>query len=155
MALQAGQKAPDFTLLSNTGEEFTLSVAVREKPVALVFFPLAFSGICQGELCQLRDNIELFKNAGVQLAGVSVDSNWALRVWGEAQGYDFPLLSDFWPHGQVASQFAAFNPERGIANRASFIITADMQIVWSTQNEPGQARPLAEYRNALEKLAGA
>ncbi|MFM6973722.1 MAG: redoxin domain-containing protein, partial [Agromyces sp.] len=109
-------------------------------------------GICQGELCELRDNISMFADAGVQLMGVSVDSKFTLRAWGDEQGYAFPLLSDFWPHGAVAQAYDAWVPERGIANRATVLIDRDSVVRASFVTEPGQARPLEAYREAVAAL---
>lgn len=152
MVLAAGTIAPDFRLTSALGEEVSLSESLQRGPVALVFFPLAFSGICQGELCELRDNIAMFEQSGVQLMGISVDSKFALRAWGDEQGYSFPLLSDFWPHGAVAQSYDAWVPERGIANRATVLIGTDGIIQASFVTEPGQPRPLEAYREAVAAL---
>ena len=152
MAINVGDTAPDFTLTSQFGESVTLSGLVSEGPVALVFFPLAFSGICTGELCELRDNLALFADDGVTLVGISVDSKFALRVWGEQEGYDFTLLSDFWPHGAVAKSYGAFVEEAGIANRATFLIGQDGVVRATIITEPGQARDFGAYREALAAL---
>lgn len=152
MVIAVGSIAPDFTLTSALGEELTLSQALQRGPVALVFFPLAFSGICQGELCELRDNLSMFEEEGVQLIGISVDSKFALRAWADDQGYTFTLLSDMWPHGAVAQSYDAFVADRGIANRATVLIGSDGSVKASFVTEPGQARPLAEYREALATL---
>lgn len=149
MVLEAGAQAPDFTLSDQHGEELTLGELVSEGPVALVFFPLAFSGICTGELCELRDNLAIFSDAKVRLLGVSVDSPHALRAWAEQEGYDFSILSDFWPHGGVAREYGVFVEERGIATRATLVIGADREVLASFETEPGQPRDLAAYREAL------
>lgn len=152
MVIQAGETAPDFTLSDQYGEELTLSELVEEQPVALVFFPLAFSGICTGELCELRDNLALFGEHGVELMGVSVDSKAALRAWGEQEGYDFTLLADFWPHGAVAKEYGVFLEEKGFANRATFVIDVRGIIRASFITAPGQARPIEAYRAALDEV---
>lgn len=152
LVLAAGTIAPEFSLIDHTGEQFVLSEALKESPVALVFFPLAFSGICHGELCELRDNIDLFADAKVRLCGVSVDSIHSLRTWAEQQHYDFSLLSDFWPHGEVAKLYDAFVPERGIANRSTVIIGQSGEIVASFETQPGEARQFTQYRAALAQL---
>ncbi|WP_144717708.1 peroxiredoxin [Agrococcus jejuensis] len=146
-----GDIAPDFTLIDHRGEEVTLS-ALRGKPVALVFFPLAFTGTCTGELCELRDSMELFDDAGVELLAISVDSKATLARFAEVEGYAFRLLSDFWPHGEVASRYDSFLPQRGIATRATFLIDASGLVAAAFRTEPGEARPLAAYREALAKL---
>ena len=151
MAPTVGDIAPDFTLIDHRGEEVTLS-ALRGKPVALVFFPLAFTGTCTGELCELRDSMELFDDAGVELLAISVDSKATLARFAEIEGYEFRLLSDFWPHGEVASRYDSFLPQRGIATRATFLIDATGLVAASFRTEPGEARPLAAYREALATL---
>lgn len=151
MAPTVGDIAPDFTLIDHRGEEVTLS-ALCGKPVALVFFPLAFTGTCTGELCELRDSMELFDDAGVELLAISVDSKATLARFAEIEGYEFRLLSDFWPHGEVASRYDSFLPQRGIATRATFLVDATGLVAASFRTEPGEARPLAAYREALAKL---
>ena len=152
MVIQVGEVAPDFTLSNQHGEELTLSELVAEGPVALVFFPLAFSGICTGELCELRDNLAVFNDAKVRLIGVSVDSVFSLKVWAEQEGYEFSILSDFWPHGAVAREFGAFVEEKGIATRATVIIGEDRKVLASFETSPGEARDFAAYREAVAAL---
>ena len=117
MAVEVGTQAPDFTLNDYNKQEVTLSSFRGDKPVLLVFYPFAFSGICQGELCQLRDEFDQYTN--VQVLGVSVDTPFALKAWAEQQGYQFPLLSDFWPHGEVARSTAC---STGLALHRTFLI---------------------------------
>lgn len=152
MVIQVGEIAPDFTLSDQHGEELTLSELVSEQPVALVFFPLAFSGICTGELCELRDNLAVFSDAKVRVVGISVDSVFSLKVWAEQEGYEFSILSDFWPHGAVASQYGAFIEERGIATRATVIIGEDRKVLASFETSPGEARDFSAYRAAVAAL---
>ena len=152
MVIQVGEVAPDFTLSNQHGEELTISELVDEGPVALVFFPLAFSGICTGELCELRDNLAVFNDAKVRLVGVSVDSVFSLKVWAEQEGYEFSILSDFWPHGAVAREYGAFVEERGIATRATVIIGEDRKVLASFETSPGEARDFAAYREAVAAL---
>ena len=152
MVIQVGEVAPDFTLSNQHGEELTISELVSEGPVALVFFPLAFSGICTGELCELRDNLAVFNDAKVRLVGVSVDSVFSLKVWAEQEGYEFSILSDFWPHGAVAREYGAFVEERGIATRATVIIGEDRKVLASLETSSGEARDFAAYREAVAAL---
>ncbi|QAY74099.1 peroxiredoxin [Agromyces protaetiae] len=153
MILQPGAVAPDFALVDQFGALRKLSELHAERPVALVFFPLAFSGICHGELCELRDNIAIFDDASVQLVGISVDSKHTLRAWAAEQHYDFPLLSDFWPHGAVAQSFGAFREDAGAAARATFLIGTDGLVKASFASAPGEPRPLSAYREALAAVA--
>ena len=153
MALQAATVAPDFELPDQFGRHVRLSDFRGIRPVALIFFPLAFSSTCTGELCELRDNLALFRSRDVELIGVSVDSKAALRAWAEQEGYDFTLLADFWPHGEVAREYGVFLENKGFATRASFLIDAQGVIRSSIITEPGTARDLTDYRTALESLA--
>ncbi|MDI2097977.1 peroxiredoxin [Ruicaihuangia caeni] len=147
-----GSTAPDFSLENQFGEVVSLAEVLEKTPVVLVFFPLAFTGICTQELCELRDNLALFEHAGATLLGVSVDSKATLRAFADREGYEFSLLADFWPHGEVARQYGVFRDDRGIATRGSFVIGQDGRIVSSFVNEPGQARSFEEYQAALALL---
>lgn len=151
MILDPGAAAPDFTLRNQFGQPVSLADFRGVKPVTLVFFPLAFSRTCQGELCELRDNMGLFAEAGTELIGISVDSKHTLRAWAEEQRYDFPLLADFWLHGEVARAYGAFLEDRGYANRATFVIDEHGVIRSSFATGPGEARTLEQYRAALAR----
>lgn len=155
MALVNDITAPDFDLANQFGEHVRLSDFRGKSPVALVFFPLAFSSTCTTELCELRDNLALFKAEGVELIGISVDSKATLRAFATAEGYDFPILADFWPHGEVAREYGVFLEEKGFANRATFLIDVDGVIRASFVTAPGQARSLDEYTEALRDLHAA
>jgi peroxiredoxin len=147
--------APDFELPNQFGEHIRLSEFRGRKPVALVFFPLAFSSTCTTELCELRDNLALFEAGGVELLGISVDSKASLRAWAEHEGYTFTLLADFWPHGAVAKEYGVFIEEKGFANRATFLIDLDGVIRASFITAPGEARSLEAYETALRELQDA
>jgi len=146
-----GTRAPELTLPDTHGTPVELA-QLRGAPVAVVFFPFAFSGICTGELCELRDNIAAFDEAGVRLLAVSCDPMFTLRAWSEQEGYTFDLLSDFWPHGAAARAFGVFDEATGHALRGSFLLDADGVVRWSVVNPRGQARPLSAYREALAAL---
>ena len=147
----AGQLAPNFTLKDNHGTPVTLS-SLRGKNVLLVFFPFAFSGICTGELCELRDNLSMFESADVTLLAISCDPMFTQKAWAEQENYHFPLLSDFWPHGQVSEQYGVFDSENGLALRGSFLIDVSGTVQWAVVNPRGQARDFAGYREALKQL---
>lgn len=146
-----GDIAPDFSLPNQFGEPISLA-ELRGNPVALVFYPFAFSGVCTAELCELRDNLADFDGSGVRLLAISVDSKYALRAYAQAEGYTFDLLADFWPHGEVAKRYGVFNPSRGMAGRSTFLINADGIIADLFSTPTAQARSLARYRQALEEL---
>ncbi|MEY4349704.1 MAG: hypothetical protein RL719_1001 [Actinomycetota bacterium] len=152
MSLIIGDQAPDFTLINQFGEEVTLSSFRGHKNVVIVFYPLSFSGICTGELCELRDNFAQFDNADVELLAISVDSKFVQKQFAEHEGYKFSVLADFWPHGAVAQAYGVFLPEAGISNRATFVVNKDGDLVAKFVTAPGQARSLDEYQRALASL---
>jgi peroxiredoxin len=153
MTLENDTHAPDFELPNQFGEHIRLSDFRYKKPVALVFFPLAFSSTCTSELCELRDNLALFSDKSVELLGISVDSKATQRAFAQAEGYEFNLLADFWPHGAVAKEYGVFLPEKGFANRASFLIDTNGIIRASFVTAPGEARSIAAYRDAVAELS--
>jgi len=150
MTLEVGDQAPDFTLKDQNNQEWTLSEFQGDRNVLVVFYPLAFSGICTGELDQLRD--ELAEFAAVQVLAVSVDSAYTLKAWSDQQRYDFPLLSDFWPHGKVAQDYGVFNDKAGLANRGTFLVDTDGVIRFAEMNQPGEARDQTIWKQALAAL---
>jgi len=152
MPLEIDTRAPDFELPNQFGEHIRLSDFAGKKPVALVFFPLAFSSTCTTELCTLRDNLSLFQQHGVELLGISVDSKASLRAYAEQEGYEFNLLADFWPHGAVAKEYGVFLEEKGYANRATFVIDVKGIIRAAFKTSPGEARSLDEYQAALDTV---
>jgi len=152
MALENDTQAPDFELANQFGEHVRLGEFKGKKPVALVFFPLAFSSTCTSELCGLSENLAMFKSNDVELIGISSDSKATLRAFAETEGYDFTLLADFWPHGAVAKEYGVFLEEKGYANRATFLIDINGIIRASFITAPGEARSIEEYRAALEEI---
>ena len=153
MAVEVGDLAPDFTLKDQNNQEVTLSQFKGDKSVLLVFYPLAFSGICSAELCALRDDLPRFADDGVQLLTVSVDSVFSHKVWAQQEGFDFPLLSDFWPHGEVAQAYGVFFEPRGMATRGTFLIDKDGIVQFAEVNGPGEARDQNGWRKAVAALA--
>lgn len=153
MPIEVGTVAPDFLLKDQNNQEVRLSDFRGARNVLVVFYPLAFTGTCQGELCQVRDHLSDFVNEDVQLLTISVDSPYAHKVWADREGYDFPLLADFWPHGAVAQAYGVFNEERGFANRGTFLIDREGVVRFAEMNQPGQARDQDGWRKALSLLA--
>ena len=152
MPIEVGVEAPDFVLKDQNNQEVRLSSFRGERNVLLVFYPLAFTGTCQGELCSVRDNLDDFVSDQVQVLTISVDSSPAHKVWAEREGYQFPLLADFWPHGAVAELYGVFNAERGFANRGTFIIDKAGIVRFAEMTGPGQARDQDGWRKALAAL---
>ncbi len=153
MSVEIGQAAPEFELKDQGGNAVSLADLRGEKAVALVFYPFTFTGVCEGELCQLRDDISDFEGAGVQVLAVSCDSPFAQKQWAEQKGYTFPVLSDFWPHGEVAKAYGVFNEALGCANRGTFLIDKEGVVVdsFATDNL-GTPREKTRYEEAIAKL---
>lgn len=152
-ALSVGDLAPDFTLTDQLGTRRTLSELVTDRPVLAVFYPFAFSGICTGELRELRDQRERFDNPGVQPVAISCDPMFALRAWDDAEAFFFPLLSDFWPHGKVAKEYGVLE-EGGFARRGTFLVGRDMTVAWSLLAGSGQRRDFSGVDAAVAALPG-
>lgn len=152
MAIEIGQQAPDFALKNPANEVVKLS-DLQGTPVLLVFYPFAFSPVCTGELCQIRDDFSMFTDAGVTVFGISCDGRHSQRVWTEQEGFEFVLLSDFWPHGAAAQAYGIFNDAVGCAMRSTFLINAEGVVVdrFGT-DEIGTAREHGLYKEALAKL---
>ena len=151
--LKPGDVAPDFTVKDQNNQQVTLSSFRGERAVLLVFYPFAFSGICSGELCAVRDDLADFQNDDVQVLAISVDHPFALKAWSQAEGFDFPLLSDFWPHGATAQAYGAFNDKAGMALRATFLVDADGKVAFAEVNSPGDVREQSGWKDAVGTLA--
>ncbi|GAA2253552.1 peroxiredoxin [Streptomyces amakusaensis] len=152
MAIEVGTKAPEFTLKDNHGRTVSLAEFRGEKNVVLLFYPFAFTGVCTGELCELRDELPKFVGEDAQLLAVSNDSIHTLRVFAEQEGLEYPLLSDFWPHGEVSRAYGVFDEEKGCAVRGTFVIDKEGVVRWSVVNGLPDARDLNEYIAALKAL---
>ncbi|HEY7919495.1 MAG TPA: peroxiredoxin [Streptosporangiaceae bacterium] len=153
MSVEVGEQAPDFELKDQHGSPVRLSSFRGTKNVVLVFYPLAFSGVCTGELCALRDDFPEVNREDVELLTVSVDSTFVLRTWADRDNFDFSLLSDFWPHGEVAKLYGVFDEDKGVATRGTFIIDKAGVIRWKVVNPIPQARDIAEYTKVLADLS--
>jgi peroxiredoxin len=152
MAVDVGSKAPDFTLTNQDRQPVKLSEQ-RGRPVVLAFFPAAFSGVCTKELCTFRDAMARLNSAKAQVYGISVDTFFTLKAFQDAQGYNFPLLSDF--NKQAIKDYGVFNEDmiglKGIAKRAVFVIDKDgvvrhKEVLDDARNEPN-------YDQVFETLA--
>ena len=151
--INVGDTAPEFSTKDQHNQEVKLSDFRRRQNVLLVFYPFAFSGICTGELSAVRDDLAVFQNDKVQILPISVDHPFALKAYAEQEGYDFPLLADFWPHGGVAEQYGVFNARAGFALRGTFLIDKDGTVQYAAVNGPGDARDQGEWKDAIAKIA--
>ena len=143
MAVEVGAKAPDFTLPNQDRGQVTLSEELKKGPVVLAFFPAAFSGVCTTEMCTFRDQASALNKVSAQVLGVSVDTFFSLKAWGEQQKLSFPLLSDF--NKTVIRQYGVVNPDmiglKDIAKRAVFVIdrggvVRHREVLDDARNEP-------------------
>ncbi|GAC1442833.1 MAG: peroxiredoxin [Mycobacteriales bacterium] len=152
MAVDVGDEAPDFELPDQDRRPVRLSDFRGVKNVVLVFYPLSFTGVCQGELCAIRDSIADFSGDDVVTLAVSIDSTAVHKKWADEQSYTFPLLADFWPHGSVASSFGVFDEASGLAVRGTFIIDKAGRVAYKVVNAIPDARDHEEYRAVLASL---
>ena len=153
MSVEVGEQAPDFELKDQHGTPVRLSSFQGTKNVVIVFYPLAFSGVCSGELSALRDDFPEITREDVELLTISVDSTFVLRTWADRDNFDFSLLSDFWPHGGIAKLYGVFDEDKGVATRGTFIIDKAGVIRWKVVNPIPQARDIAEYKKVLADLS--
>ncbi|MEE6138932.1 peroxiredoxin [Mycobacterium sp. 050128] len=150
--LPVGTTAPDFTLRDQNQQRVTLSSYRGDKNVLLVFFPLAFTGICQGELDLLRDHLPEFENDESVVLAISVGPPPTHKIWSIESGFLFPVLSDFWPHGEVCQAYGVFNDHGGYPNRGTFVVDRSGIIQFAEMKEPGEARDQRLWTEALAAL---
>jgi peroxiredoxin len=152
MALETGRPAPDFTLRDQHGQSVRLSSYQGQKAVVVMFYPFAFSRVCTGELCAVRDSLSTFESDAVQVLAVSCDPMFALRAFAEQDRLTFPLLSDFWPHGATAKAYGVFDEDRGCADRSTYIVDKGGLVRWSVHNAMPDARDLREQASVLASI---
>jgi mycoredoxin-dependent peroxiredoxin len=150
--LQPGQPAPDFTLRDQFGQDVTLSSWRGSKAVALVFYPFAFSGVCTGEMAAIRSRLAELMTFDTEVVAISCDPVYALRAFADAEGINFPLLSDFWPHGEVARSYGVLDESRGAPVRSSYVVDREGVVRWSVHNQPAQGRDIDEHVAQLRAL---
>ncbi|MDP1720016.1 MAG: peroxiredoxin [Candidatus Nanopelagicaceae bacterium] len=151
-SLAVGSLAPNFELSDQHGVKVSLSTFRDKKNVVLLFYPFSFTGTCTGELCEIRDDLNAFQNDEVQLLAISCDSIFSQRLFAQEQGYEFPVLSDFWPHGEVSKAYGVFNEARGCAIRGTFIVDKKGILRWRVVNVMGDVRNALDYKTAIAAL---
>ena len=150
--VEIGDLAPDFSLRDQDKQPVTLSDFRGQKNVVLLFYPFSFTNVCKGELCAIRDELADFSNDDVVTLAVSVDSPQVHKAWANDQGYDFPMLAGFWPHGAVAQEYGVFHEQAGAAIRGTFIIDKQGVVVWKVVHEIPDSRDHDEYKKVLASL---
>lgn len=155
MAIQIGEKAPDFFLYDSGKNKISLSDFSGKKNVLLLFFPLAFTSVCTKELCSVRDEISKYENDHVQVLGISVDSVYSLSKYKEEQGYNYPLLSDF--NKEVSTLYDVLYPSfskmdmKGVSKRSAFIIDKEGVVQYAEVLENAGLVP--DFKAIDEKIA--
>ena len=150
--LSLGGPAPDFTLRDQFGQDVTLSSFRGRKAVALVFYPYAFSGVCTGEMAGIRARLAEFMTFDTEVLAISCDPVYALRAFADADGLNFPLLSDFWPHGEVSRAYGVFDEAKGAPSRSSYVVDRNGDVRWAVHNEWPEGRDLDEHLRQLHAL---
>ncbi|WP_028651568.1 peroxiredoxin [Nocardioides halotolerans] len=150
--LQLGGPAPDFTLRDQFGQDVTLSSYRDRKAVVLVFYPFAFSGVCTGEMAGIRRRLADFLTFDSEVLAISCDPIYALRAFADADGLNFPLLSDFWPHGEVTRAYEVFDEQRGAPRRSSYVVDKEGLLRWAVHNPSSEGRDLEEHLRQLQAL---
>lgn len=160
MVLTPGQQAAEFSLRNQHGETVALS-ARSGRPVAVMFYPFAFSRVCGSELAQIHQRWAEFADIDAALLAISCEPVHTLRAYAEAlsaessedhaQGLGFELLSDFWPHGEVAQAYDSFDAEKGCPVRNTFIFDPGQRITQVISSPMGQPRDLDEVLAALAR----
>jgi peroxiredoxin (alkyl hydroperoxide reductase subunit C) len=149
MPLDTGTPAPHFELIDQERNPFSLNDLKGEKSL-VVFIPFPFSGICSMELCTIRDRLAALNDLDAKVAVITVDTHFTNKRWSDENGFEFPVLSDYWPHGETASAFGAFNDKVGAANRVTFVLDEE-GIVQSVidSGSLGTPREFDDYVTAL------
>jgi peroxiredoxin len=152
MTIDVGAPAPDFELRDQHGQTVRLSDFRGSKNVVLVFFPFAFTRVCTGEMGALQDDLPSLQNDSVQVLAVSCDTMFTQRAYSEQEGLQFPVLSDFWPHGDLATRYGVFDEARGCALRGTFVIDMDGIVRWKVVHAIPDARDQFDYLKVLAEL---
>jgi peroxiredoxin len=152
VAVGVGDVAPDFELADQHGVTWRLADLRGRRAALLVFYPWAFTGVCGGELHALQAALPSLTGNRVEVLAVSTDSMYALRAFADREGFTFPMLSDFWPHGEVARSYGVLHGDIGIALRGSFLVDDAGVIRWSVVNGIPDARDVEDYRTAIAAL---
>lgn len=149
MAAEVGHPAPDFELFDQHLSSVSL-VGYRGQKLIVVFIPWPFSEICDAEACSVRDNLEEFRRSDAEVLMITCHPQPTTRHWAEEKGFDFPVLSDFWPHGAIASAYGCFDERFGVSRRATYVVDEN-GIVTDVIDSGSLGRPRAinEYTAAI------
>jgi mycoredoxin-dependent peroxiredoxin len=152
MPLSVGDHAPDFDLKDQHGQAVRLSDLRGRKAALIVFYPWAFTGVCGGELHAMQKDLDQLVSDDVEVVAISTDSMYALRSFADQEGFTFPMLSDFWPHGAVAKAYGVLHDGIGIALRGTFLVDREGVVRWSVLHGIPDARDIEDYKRAIAAL---
>ncbi len=158
MVLRLGQKVPEFSLPDADQKMRSLGEFTKQGPVVLAFFPFAFSGVCDKEMCTFRDGFGALQEAGAQLVGISVDSSYSLKAFAQTYNLQFPLLSDF--NKKIVKLYGVLQDPwvglgyKGVAKRAAMVVDRRgmLRYRWVT-DKPSDEPPYAEVVKAAQRLS--
>lgn len=151
--IEIGSEAPDFTAFDQDKNEFSLS-ALRGRMVLLSFHPLAWTGICAEQMKSLEANRETFDSLDTVAVGMSVDTVPSKKAWAESLGIENTrLISDFWPHGEIARKYGIFNEEHGISRRANILVNREGKVTWIKVYEPKTLPDISEVLDVIGNMS--
>ncbi|MDH4066241.1 MAG: peroxiredoxin [Acidobacteriota bacterium] len=151
MALKVGDEAPDFELRSHRGGSVKLSDFRGKRNVVLAFHPLAFTPVCAAQMCGYQSDLSRFDAADATVLGISIDAQPSKSAWAQTFGpISFDLLSDFYPHGDVARKYDVFREKDGISERAIFVVDKTGKIAWAKVYDIPQQPDNADLFAALK-----
>ena len=149
MPLAVGTPAPDFTLVSQDREKVSPET-LRGKRTMIVFMPYPFTSTCDGEMCDIRDNWSNYQGLDTNVVVITCHPGSTNRVWANQNGYQFPILADYWPHGEVSRAYDSFDEQYGYSKRTTYILDAEGIIRDVIASDVlGEARDYASYPDAL------
>ena len=151
--LALGRPAPDFQLRDQFGQDVSLASFRGSKAVAIFFFPYAFSGICTSEMAGIRDRLSEFLTFDTEVLAISCDPVYSLRAFADQDGLNFPLLSDFWPHGAVSRAYGVLDEKKGCPTRSSYVVDKEGIVRWAVHHDMPDGRDLDRHLAELQALA--
>lgn len=152
MAADIGSPAPDFALYDQDRNEVTLE-SLKGRKSLVVFIPFPFTGNCQDELCTIRDRHAELNDLDANVVAITTNPLFSNKAWADQNGLDFPVLSDFWPHGAITDAYGTFDPKVGAANRSTYVLDEDgiVRAIVATESR-SIIREFDEYTAALEAI---
>lgn len=152
MTAEVGRPAPRFELFDQNREKVSLASLTGRKTL-VVFIPFPFTGVCEGELCTIRDNLSTLDRLDANVVAITCDTVPANKRWSDDNRFNFPVLSDYWPHGATATEYGAFNESVGAANRYTYVLDESGTVGEIIHTDSlGTAREFDAYLEALNRI---